>query len=81
MLRIFSFMIRNKIGVKLFFLLLKENKYYNIYLEICIFFFVFIVKFIILEMENFCELIKRFLSCFDLEKLKKCLLKNFILMV
>lgn len=34
--RIFSPMTRNKIGVKLFLLLLKENKYHNIHFSFCI---------------------------------------------
>lgn len=76
--RIFSPMTRNKIGVKLFLLLLKENKYHNIHLEICISLSVFTAKLIILEMENPCEPIKRLLSRPDLEKLKKRLPKNFI---
>lgn len=71
-------MTRNEIGVKLFLLLLKENKYHNIHLEICISLSVFTAKLIILEMENPCEPIKRLLSHPDLEKLKKSLPGNFI---
>lgn len=63
--------------VKLFLLLLKENKYHNIHLEICISLFVFTAKLIILEMENPCEPIQRLWSHPDLEKMKKTFARKF----